>query len=430
MAKYPRLIKENQKIRHPITVKPAPTVNFSYENSYSTDRLRDAYHQATRGSRAETKVACRFNLTCEDNLEKLHDSLMKVALLAKYDADGVYVPGDYKQRIIHEPKERVLNIPKLLDKIVQLATHEALQSLFLSTYIKTSFACQTSKGHIRAAIGVMHFLRLAKEKWGNNVYIVRIDAKKYFYSIDRDILKRILVKRFKHIKAKYPSVRPDLLRLYNLLCKIIDSSPEGKTGIPLGNVTSQDFANIYLTELDNYVVRYLKAKYYVRYMDDIIIVVRDKTEAQRILELCVNFMRGRLNLEVNGKTQVFSIKQGVNAFGYKIKVEYMLVRTESKRRMIRRGKSFVLQLAKAHEIVVDPFFLEIEVDRIREKCRQSFAAWIGFSRWASSYNLVKSVADRFDDLLIVIEGRYPYGMIGNIKQLKHRCIIQVEAPAA
>ena len=89
-----------------------------------------------------------------------------------------------------------------------------------------------------------------------------------------------------------------------------------------------------------------------------------------------------------------------------------------------------MQLAKAHEIVVDPFFLEIEVDRIREKCRQSFAAWIGFSRWASSYNLVKSVADRFDDLLIVIEGRYPYGMIGNIKQLKHRCIIQVEAPAA
>lgn len=80
--------------------------------------------------------------------------------------------------------------------------------------------------------------------------MIKLDIKKFFYSIDRTILKQILVKRFKKLKKKYPEKYTDFLKFFRLLCKVIDSSPEGERGIPLGNVSSQDFANIYLNELD------------------------------------------------------------------------------------------------------------------------------------------------------------------------------------
>ena len=93
-------------------------------------------------------------------------------------------------------------------------------------------------------------MRAALKKWGEEATVIKLDIKKFFYSIDRTILKQILVKRFKKLKKKYPEKYPDFLKFFRLLCKVIDSSPAGERGIPLGNVSSQDFANIYLNELD------------------------------------------------------------------------------------------------------------------------------------------------------------------------------------
>ena len=93
-------------------------------------------------------------------------------------------------------------------------------------------------------------MRAALKKWGEEATVIKLDIKKFLYSIDRTILKQILVKRFNKLKKKYPEKYPDFLKFFRLLCKVIDSSPEGERGIPLGNVSSQDFANIYLNELD------------------------------------------------------------------------------------------------------------------------------------------------------------------------------------
>lgn len=124
--------------------------------------------------------------------------------------------------------------------------------MFRPVFINGSFACQYGRGPIRAAFKVQHDMRVARMKWGDNAAIIKIDARKFFYSIDRALLKKILAKRFKKLKKKRPETYEDLLRFYRLLCKVIDSSPEGETGIPLGNVSSQDFANIYLNELDQF----------------------------------------------------------------------------------------------------------------------------------------------------------------------------------
>ena len=190
--------------------------------------------------------------------------------------------------------------------------------MFRPVFINGSFACQYGRGPIRAAFKVQHDMRVARMKWGDDVAVIKIDARKFFYSIDRDLLKKILAKRFKKLKKKRPDMYGDLLRFYRLLCKVIDSSPEGERGIPLGNVSSQDFANIYLNELDQFCVRFLGAKLYTRYMDDIVIVAPSKEIAREWLAKIKEFLRARLHLDTNKKTKVFYMRQGVNAYGFKI----------------------------------------------------------------------------------------------------------------
>ena len=129
---------------------------------------------------------------------------------------------------------------------------------------------------------------------------------------------------------------------------IIDSSPTGisgtpgdtERGIPLGNVTSQDFANITLNEVDQYVQRFLGIRYYTRYMDDMIAIVDGKDKARELKRNMEQFLIDRLKLEANPKkSQIFPLKQGVNAYGYKIWTTHKLVRDDSKRAMKRRIKA-------------------------------------------------------------------------------------------
>lgn len=183
---------------------------------------------------------------------------------------------------------------------------------------------------------------------------------------------------------------------------MIDSSPEGETGIPLGNVSSQDFANIYMNELDQYCVRYLGAKDFTRYNDDIVIIAPNKETAREWLAKIKKYLKERLHLETNKKTKIFFVRQGVNAFGYKIKATHMLVRTESKRREKRRIKAMIEKL-KAGKIS-------------RKYVVQNVNSWLGFARWASAYNLAKKIFGPYR--FIKTEGALPYGAISRNRQAR------------
>lgn len=233
------------------------------------------------------------------------------------------------------------------------------------------------------------------------------------YSIDRDLLKKILAKRFKKLKKKRPDMYGDLLRFYRLLCKVIDSSPEGERGIPLGNVSSQDFANIYLNELDQFCVRFLGAKLYTRYMDDIVIIAPSKEIAQEWLAKIKEFLRVRLHLDTNKKTKVFYMRQGVNAYGFKIKATHLMLRTESKRREKRRIKAMVRKLR--------------EGKITRAAVVQAVNSWLGFARWASAYNLAKKIFAPYR--FIKTEGAIPYGAISRNRQAR-RLLQQRRNPQA
>ena len=356
MTKFPLFIKTAQNIKRPQIPPIMPLV--PYEEAVGYERIKGGYKQALRGRRKYTREAVKYDLFREKNNVDLWRELKS----------SKYTPGPYHFNVITEPKRRDLSIPQLRDKVVQLVIHEELQNMFRPVFINGSFACQYGRGPIRAAFKVQHDMRVARMKWGDNAAIIKIDARKFFYSIDRALLKKILAKRFKKLKKKRPETYEDLLRFYRLLCKVIDSSPEGETGIPLGNVSSQDFANIYLNELDQFCVRFLGAKLYTRYMDDIVIVAPDKETAREWLAKIKVFLRERLHLDTNKKTKVFYMRQGVNAYGFKIKATHMMLRTESKRREKRRVKAMVRKMR--------------EGKLTRSAVVQAVNSWLGFARWA------------------------------------------------
>ena len=199
---------------------------------------------------------------------------------------------------------------KYIDRIVhRWVVDNFLEPYFVPTFISTSYACLKDKGMHKACLDVQKAMKHCKNIW-SEYYILKMDVTKFFQNINKDKLYYILNKKIEDIK------------LMKLLKKIIYSN-EGKCGLAIGNYTSQMFANIYLNEVDQYVKHKLHCKYYFRYMDDSIILVKTKEEAKEILHKIRKFLKDILYLELNQKTQIFKNKQGVNFCGYKIN-EYRL----------------------------------------------------------------------------------------------------------
>ena len=399
MTKFPILVKTSQKVKNPV-VPPIRPLR-PYEEMVGWDMIELGYKNSLRGPRKYTREAVNYDLLSEVNNVELWRELKAIGPRPE-KGKKEYHPGLYRHKTITEPKERSLHIPTLRDKIVQVDVHEALQDIYRPVFVDRSYACLYGKGPIRAAFNVQHDMRVARMKWGENAAVIKIDVKKFFYSIDRSVLKKLLAKRFKKLRKKHPDLYQDFLRFYRLLCKMIDSSPEGETGIPLGNVTSQDFANIYLNELDQFCIRFLGVKLYTRYMDDIVIIAPNKEIAREWLAKIKVFLKERLHLDTNDKTKIFYVRQGVNAYGFKIKATHLLLRTESKRREKRRIKAMIAKLKEG---------------KITQKeIVQAVNSWLGYARWACAYNLAKKIFAPYR--FIKPEGELPYGAISRSRQAR------------
>lgn len=194
-----------------------------------------------------------------------------------------------------------------------------------------------------------------------NYYILKLDIKKYFYNIDKDILYKIM--------CEYISDK----KLLNLTKKFIYDNNKSK-GIPIGNYTSQYFANIYLDKLDKYIKENLKVKYYIRYMDDFVILIKEKDECIHLKKKISEFLNEYLHLELNSKSRYYPNKMGINFCGYRIYETHMLVRYRSKKKM-RKNIKVWNKLYCENKLNVD-------------KLIRTLNSWLGHVKHANSYNLV------------------------------------------
>lgn len=358
-----------------------------YEKIISYENLKRSYFKVTEGKKKHKPEAVIFYMMLEFNLVRLWRELKT----------GKYRVGRYKYHVVYEPKERGIWAPSFRDKIVQTAVHNVLKEIYNKTYIKHSYACIEGKGPQRAAQQLQRNMRIAEREF-KDPWIVSVDVSKFFYTIDRKITKRLYRKKISCRKTLW------------LIDLLLDSSPptnfkmlEGldvnpqnsdEIGIPLGCTTSQDSANLNLNELDQYTVRFLGHRYYVRYMDDMNVVVDGKEGAQLLMKQMCSFLREKLNLVENPqKSQIFPLKQGVNAYGYKIWTTHMKIRDDSKRRVKRRIKAMDRKM-RSGEMTV-------------EEVRQPINSWIGHARHSNSYNLCKKIFAPYP--YIKIEGDERFG---------------------
>lgn len=343
-----------------------------FDRIVSDENMQDAFRRTQLGKGKYKKDAILFARNQTYNIKKLQQSLI----------DETYEFDDYEEFTVYEPKERIINAPRYKDKVVQIAINNVLKEVYNPCFIYDSYACIDGKGTHKCVERINYFIRKAKWQYGEDAYIIKMDIKKFFYTINRNILKKILANKIKCKKT--------LMVLY----KIIDSADKiDELGLPLGNTISQICANIYMNELDQYAKRKLGIKYYVRFADDICIVVKNKEKAQETLNLLVEFLNTRLHLQVNKKkTKIFPIRQGVNSIGFKIHTTHRLLRNDSKKRVKRK-------LRKMKGL----FFL----GRLTiEKAEQMLNSWLGHSRYGCNCNFVNKLVSKYDFLYLNNKGNF------------------------
>lgn len=328
-----------------------------------------AYREARKNKRYRDEVL-EFTERLEENLIEIQNELIW----------KTYRVGRYREFYVYEPKKRLIMALPFKDRVVQWAVYQVLNPLIEIRYILDSYACRVGFGAHRAVQRLQYWLR-KMERRHDKVYILKMDISKYFYRVDHDILIKILTNI---IKDK------DLLWL---LKTIIDSNgnkfglPLDTTdlesdrveniGMPIGNLTSQMFANLYLNELDQFMKHQLRARYYMRYMDDSLMLHWDKKYLWQIKQEIERFLDEHLRLNLNGKTTVRTISQGIDWVGYRVWPTHVKLRKSTAQKMKKRLKYLQKAYAKG----------EVGFDEINA----SVQSYLGFMKHCDSYNLRKKL---------------------------------------
>lgn len=233
--------------------------------------------------------------------------------------------GRYTGFTINDPKTRRIHKALVADRIIHQLLVNILEPMFEPRFIYDSFSCRRGKGTHAGVKRLRLLLGKASRNNTKTVYVLKCDIRQFFASVDAEILRRLIARRV---------ASDEILWLVDEI--LASFSP----GIPLGNVTSQLFANIYLHELDWYVKQTLQIKYYVRYCDDFVIVCASRSEADRRISMIGRFLKATLKLELHpNKVSVRTFREGIDFLGYVLKPGAMLIRTKTRARMLARVTS-------------------------------------------------------------------------------------------
>jgi len=225
-------------------------------------------------------------------------------------------------------KRRIINKASVADRIIHHAIVRVIEPFYEKRFIHRSYASRKSKGLHKGVKELRRMMLAVTRNDTRKAYYLKCDIKKFFDSVDHDILKDILQKNIRD---------QDIL---DLLVGIIDSfHTEDRKGLPLGNYTSQLFANMYMNELDQYIKRVLRIKHYIRYSDDFVILGSSKKELIGILEKIKVFLNEKLHLRLH-KEKIFlnQLSKGIDFLGYVVFPHHMVLRTRTKKRMYRKFK--------------------------------------------------------------------------------------------
>lgn len=307
-----------------------------YERICSVENLLMADEIARKGKLNQPSVQAH-DRNREANIQALHEDL----------TNKRFKTSPYTVFTIHEPKERVIyRLPYYPDRIVHHAIMNVLEPVFVSIFTADTYSCIKGRGIHAAYTAVKKALKNKQA----TTYCLKLDIKKFYPSIDHEILKKLLRKKFKDA---------DLL-------SILDETIDSADGLPIGNYLSQYLANFYLSYFDHWIKERLKVKHYFRYADDIVMLADNKPYLHRLLAEIKWYLQQELKLTVKDNYQVFPVSaRGIDFVGYRFFHTHTLVRKGIKKNGARMMK--------------------------RKPNDASIAAYLGWFKWANARNLEKTL---------------------------------------
>lgn len=231
-----------------------------------------------------------------------------------------YKHSPYEKFEIIEVKKREINKASVRDRIVHQLLYTHLYEYFDKQFIYDSYSCRKGKGTHKALLRYETFFRSISQNFSKQVWVLKFDIRKCFESIEQDILLKLLDTKIEDKRIFY-------------LCKIIITS--FSKGMPLGNLTSQLFINVYLNELDRFVKHTLKLKYYIRYADDVVVFYENKSELEKLQEQISGFLKNVLKLDIH-KNSISTAYSGVDFLGFKHFKKFRTLRKVTERKMWKK----------------------------------------------------------------------------------------------
>ncbi len=238
-----------------------------------------------------------------------------------------YIHGSYQHFKISDPKPRDIHKATVRDRLVHHALYRKLYPFFDTTFIADSYSCRRGKGTHRAMNRFRAFARKESRNHTKTVWVLKCDIKKFFASIDQQTLLTIVSRYVADIDIQ------------DLLAKIVGSFNSGtaSVGLPLGNLTSQMLVNVYMNEFDQCVKHTLRVKYYIRYADDFVILSRDRERLAHLLVQIRRFLLEEMRLMLHPhKVSIQTVAAGVDFLGWVHFPDHRVLRTSTKRRMLKR----------------------------------------------------------------------------------------------
>ncbi len=289
--------------------------NDVFEHLASIENLLLAWERFRKGKRTREDVMV-FERRLEDNLFAIREELIS----------GSYRHRPYQAFSIHDPKERIIHKAEVKDRVVHQAIVNVIEPLFEERFIHDSYSCRVGKGTHAAVRRLRKFAHQTSKNNTKTIHAIKCDVRKFFASINHVILLQLLSKRISDP------------RVMTLLRNIVTSfSVSPGTGIPLGNLTSQLFANVYLHELDWYVKQTLRVKQYLRYCDDFIMLTSSRKKGFALAGQVDAFLRKNLKIELHpDKIHVRTWTQGFDFLGYILLPYATIIRPDTAHRMVRR----------------------------------------------------------------------------------------------
>jgi RNA-directed DNA polymerase len=343
-----------------------------YSKIYDINNLLLAFRKARKGKTKKAYVI-EFEKDVIGNLFQLQKELIK----------QTYSPKPLVTFILRDPKTRKISKSAFRDRIVHHAIINIIEPIFDKTFIYDSCANRKGKGNLFALKRFETFIKKVSENGkmknllNNNQikgYCLKADIKHYFQEVDHEVLLNTIKRKIKDE------------RIIWLIKKIINNNSRGEIGVasrstfayekgmPLGNLTSQFFANVYLNELDYFVKHKLKAKYYLRYIDDFVILHSSKEQLEIWKKQIDKFLKKELKLEFHPeKSRIIPLSRGIDFVGFRIFYYFKLLRKRNIRKM-----SFKVERYKKDKIS-------------KEKLLESFQGWQAYAKWADSLNVRKRV---------------------------------------